>query len=242
MENRAIWIVQRICSDGLELQSLHDPTDSRHISYEYAGEFVHLAYAPTVHGIQGETTHTSLVGPGVDAAGLYVGLTRGRHTNEAVVIASSEPRARAAIAETMMRGLPESELIDARRAAVGDLRRSATGPDHASASRDSRVPSGSNVPPIWCRLTRSLRSARRKLLEAKAHGTTLIAQSHLSPSTVLRESLDPQREDDLMRIELEARVSQQEDFVFGSVVRGVTHVPTEFGARPYPGTETTLTM
>lgn len=43
----------------------------------------------TVHGMHGETTDAAIVGPDVDAAGLYVGLTRGRRANTAVVVAPS---------------------------------------------------------------------------------------------------------------------------------------------------------
>lgn len=43
--------------------------------------------AMTVHGVQGETADASVVGPDADAAGLYVGLTRGRVHNVALVVA-----------------------------------------------------------------------------------------------------------------------------------------------------------
>ena len=58
---------------GLELVSVGDSGDTRTVSHDYAAEHVHLAYASTVHGIQGETTDASVVGPGVDAAGCMSG-------------------------------------------------------------------------------------------------------------------------------------------------------------------------
>lgn len=61
-----------------------------------------LAYASTVHGIQGETADDSIVGSDVDAAGLYVGLTRGRHHNEAIAIGRTEAGARERLATTML--------------------------------------------------------------------------------------------------------------------------------------------
>jgi hypothetical protein len=89
---------------------------------------VHLAYASTVHGIQGETTDASIVGPGVDAAGLYVGMTRGRAHNEVIAIAATGRAATERIAESMLRGIPEVSLDDAIRAARTELGRAARTP------------------------------------------------------------------------------------------------------------------
>lgn len=95
------------------------------MSHEYAAENAHLAYASTVHGIQGETTDVSIVGPGVDAAAVYVGLTRGRHWNEVIVVARSAETARTELADAMRRGIPEPTIEDARDAARIDLHRAA---------------------------------------------------------------------------------------------------------------------
>lgn len=129
IENRAIWIVRRIGPAALELQRADDASDIRMVTRDYAAEHVHLAYATTVHGIQGETTDAALVGPGVDASGLYVGLTRGRRHNEAIVIASTDAAARKIVAEEMLRGLPEPDLDDASHAAHQDLARAARDAD-----------------------------------------------------------------------------------------------------------------
>ena len=65
------------------------------------------------------------VGPGVDAAGLYVGLTRGRHWNEAIVVAESADAASEELVDAMRRGVPEPTIEDSRRAAQIDLNRAA---------------------------------------------------------------------------------------------------------------------
>ncbi|MFD0790222.1 AAA family ATPase [Microbacterium insulae] len=125
VQNRATWIISRIRTDRMELQNISDSTDRRRIPLDYVADHVHLAYATTVHGIQGETTDECLVGPDVDAAGLYVGLTRGRQRNHAVVIAASAGTAREAIAATLDRGVPEATVEDSRVAARTDLQRAA---------------------------------------------------------------------------------------------------------------------
>lgn len=125
VENRAVWIVRDITDDGLELVSVTDSADIRRVTTDYTAEHVHLAYASTVHGIQGETTDVSLVGPGVDAAGLYVGMTRGRLRNDAIALVKPHQTAEGVIADAMMRGLPEVTIDDSRDAAEMELRRAA---------------------------------------------------------------------------------------------------------------------
>lgn len=125
VENRALWVVRRISADGVELASANDAVDVRVVSRDYAADHVHLAYASTVHGIQGETTDASIVAPGVDAAGLYVGMTRGRAHNEAIAVARTDAAATNQIAESMMRGIPEVSIDDSMRAARSELGRAA---------------------------------------------------------------------------------------------------------------------
>lgn len=128
VENRSVWSIRNITSTGLELVNLGDPLDVRKVTHDYSSEHVHLAYASTVHGIQGETTDASIVGPGVDAAGLYVGMTRGRAHNEAIAIARTDAAARDQIADSMMRGIPEVSIDDSVRAARSELGRAARTP------------------------------------------------------------------------------------------------------------------
>ncbi|WP_019178981.1 AAA family ATPase [Microbacterium yannicii] len=125
VENRAQWIVNRIDAGTIDLVSTTDTGERRRITRDYAMDHVVLAYASTVHGIQGETADTAIVGPDVDAAGLYVGLTRGRHHNEAIAIGRTDAAAREHLVATMLRGTTEVTINDSVRAAEAELRRAA---------------------------------------------------------------------------------------------------------------------
>ncbi|WP_344064712.1 AAA family ATPase [Microbacterium pumilum] len=125
VENRANWIVRGIYDEFVSLVSVCDSGEVRHIPLDYAREHLQLAYASTVHGVQGDTADASVVGPDVDAAGLYVGLTRGRIHNVAIVVARTDAAARERIADSMQRGTTEVTMQDALRAAQAEVRRAA---------------------------------------------------------------------------------------------------------------------
>jgi len=134
VENRAQWIVRGIRESFVDLVSVGDSGEVARVSTEYAREHLQLAYASTVHGVQGDTADASVVGPGVDAAGLYVGLTRGRLHNVAIVVARTDTAARECLAESMQRGTPELTMQDAVRAAQAEVRRAARNREAAMAT------------------------------------------------------------------------------------------------------------
>lgn len=125
VENRAQWIVRGIREEFVDLMSMGDSGELRRVTADYAREHLQLAYSSTVHGVQGDTADASVVGPDVDAAGLYVGLTRGRVHNVAIVVARRDADARERLVESMQRGTPELTIQDAVRAAEAELRRAA---------------------------------------------------------------------------------------------------------------------
>ncbi|WP_258045974.1 AAA family ATPase [Leifsonia shinshuensis] len=138
VQNRQNWIVRTIGKDYAILAASTDSTDLRKVSLAYAESHMHLAYATTVYGVQGETTDRALVGPGVDAAGLYVGLTRGKQQNAAVLVAPSFESAKSQLVEMMQRRTLEETIEKSRAAALTELRRAAespTGPTIAAPDR-----------------------------------------------------------------------------------------------------------
>ncbi|NUU07670.1 AAA family ATPase [Leifsonia sp. C5G2] len=125
VQNRQNWVVKTIAKDHVILAASTDTTDLRKVSLDYAASHIHLAYATTVYGVQGETTDRALVGPGVDAAGLYVGLTRGKQHNTAVLVAADADSAKAQLVEMMQRQPTEETMRKSRAAAQVELRRAA---------------------------------------------------------------------------------------------------------------------
>lgn len=125
VQNRQNWIVKTISKDHAILAASTDTTDLRKVSLDYAAAHIHLAYATTVYGVQGETTDHALVGPGVDAAGLYVGLTRGKQHNAALLVAPTADSAKAQLVEMMQRQPVEETIGKSRAAAQAELRRAA---------------------------------------------------------------------------------------------------------------------
>lgn len=182
VENRALWTIRRIGPDALELIALGDSGDVRRVSADYAAEHVHLAYASTVHGIQGETTDASIVGPGVDASGLYVGMTRGRLHNEAIAIAWTPDAAREQIADSMMRGVADVTIEDSMRAARSELGRAARQADSAEVVEIRRLSA-------WMQAT------NRKLLDLDSQVAAAQAGRHCRADTAAasQEELIEQR-------------------------------------------------
>jgi energy-coupling factor transporter ATP-binding protein EcfA2 len=175
VDNRATWTITRIRRSRIELAAVDDSGDRRTITADYTAEHVHLAYASTVHGIQGETVHAAYTGPGVDAAGLYVGMTRGRTANTALTVARDREKAIEQIADTMMRGRPEVTLDDARRASLSELGRAARDPSRQrladqAAETDARA--------------RGLRDALR---QNAARSASLQAAGHARPDALTAE-------------------------------------------------------
>ena len=94
--NRDTWTLTAIADDGTATVT-GSTGQQRVLPPSYVRHQVELAYASTSYGAQGETTSVGhlLLGEHTGAAGAYVGMTRGRDTNIAHLVAESIEDARA---------------------------------------------------------------------------------------------------------------------------------------------------
>ncbi|MFT3970160.1 MAG: hypothetical protein QM695_07750 [Micropruina sp.] len=135
MANRQQWIVQRVTDDGTvyarEVSSAGKRLRAVALPAEYVSEWAHLSYAATAYGVQGATVDSShtVLSEATSAAGIYVGMTRGREQNRLHIIAETMADARAQFIEAMERdpanrGLDHAttQAIDAVRGLVADAR------------------------------------------------------------------------------------------------------------------------
>lgn len=121
--NRQTWTVQHLTDTGdlwvQEAGTRRAHRRSVRLPAGYVAAHTHLAYATTAYGAQGATTlqaHTVL-SDGLDAAGLYVGMTRGQHRNTLHVVASDLDDARDQFVAALARDRADRGLDAATSAA-----------------------------------------------------------------------------------------------------------------------------
>ncbi|MDR1186120.1 MAG: AAA family ATPase, partial [Bifidobacteriaceae bacterium] len=124
--NRQTWTVQRV--DYGEIWVSEAGTARRasrlvRLPAEYVNEHAHLSYAATAYGVQGATVPAShtILADSLSAAGLYVGMTRGRTTNSLHVVAENLTDAREQFIDAMGRDRADLGLEAATRRAVQDV-------------------------------------------------------------------------------------------------------------------------
>lgn len=123
MANRQQWVVQHVTDDGTayarEVGSSRTNPRTVTLPAEYVGEHAHLSYAATAYGVQGATVDSShtMFSHAMSAAGVYVGMTRGRETNRLHVVAAEMADARVRFIEAMERDPADRGLEHATRAA-----------------------------------------------------------------------------------------------------------------------------
>ncbi|MGP5055238.1 hypothetical protein ACTXJ3_09155 [Brachybacterium paraconglomeratum] len=126
--NRQHWIVQQITDDGSvyarEVGSGRKNPRTVALPAEYLGEHAHLSYAATAYGAQGATVDAShtILSEATSAAGVYVGMTRGRDTNRLHVVAADMADARAQFIEAMERDPADRGLDHASQQAAEAVR------------------------------------------------------------------------------------------------------------------------
>lgn len=108
--NRQQWIVRQVTEDGtVYAREVGDPAKKARrtvaLPGEYVAEYAHLSYAAIAYGVQGATVDSShtMLSEATSAAGIYVGMTRGRATNRLHIVAENLADARAKFVTAMER-------------------------------------------------------------------------------------------------------------------------------------------
>lgn len=121
--NRQTWTVQSVNADGRI--TVADPKTGHHrnLDADYVASHVQLAYAVTGHGAQGMTTDTAhaVLSDEMDAAGVYVGMTRGRTANVLHVVAFDYDDAREQFIDAFARDSADRGLDEAKKQAERDM-------------------------------------------------------------------------------------------------------------------------
>ena len=126
--NRQQWVVQHVQGDGTvyarEIGSGRKNPRTVTLPPEYVADHAHLSYAATAYGVQGATVTVShtVLSEATSAAGIYVGMTRGRETNRLHVVAEDMAEARVQFIEAMKRELADRGLDHATAQAVEAVR------------------------------------------------------------------------------------------------------------------------
>ncbi|MBF9334969.1 relaxase domain-containing protein [Microbacterium lacticum] len=126
--NRQQWIVQHVENDGTvyarEAASGRKNPHTVRLPSEYVAEHAHLSYATTAYGVQGATVNTShtVLSEATSAAGVYVGMTRGRETNRLHIVAEDMADARVQFIDAIERDPADRGLDHATRTAQEAVR------------------------------------------------------------------------------------------------------------------------
>jgi thymidine kinase len=135
--NRDTWTLTGIAEDGTATLT-GSTRQKRVLPPSYVRQHVELAYASTSYGAQGETTSEGhlLLGEHTGAAGAYVGMTRGRDTNIAHLVAESIQDARAQWIDAFSRDRADLGPAHAARLAAGEADKYAPQRPQAQALAD----------------------------------------------------------------------------------------------------------
>jgi conjugative relaxase-like TrwC/TraI family protein len=126
VRNRDTWTVTEVKYDG-ELVLRNRAGACVAVPVAYAKEHVELAYFRTTHGVQGLTERVggTLVDETAGFRSLYVGMTRGRHTNTAYVITDNDDDGRAVLERALGRDRADLGALAVRDRFAAELERQA---------------------------------------------------------------------------------------------------------------------
>ncbi|GGF36363.1 hypothetical protein GCM10011519_07340 [Marmoricola endophyticus] len=157
--NRDTWTVTAVHGDGA--LDVRGRPGERTLPADYTHRHVELAFATTVHGAQGDTVDNAhlLIDETTGAASAYVGMTRGRQTNTAHLVAETVDDARAQWVDIFHRDradLGPSHAAEAARDAVERLGTQANPLEAKRGARGIHRRSEEHVPSPACRPPRGI--------------------------------------------------------------------------------------
>jgi conjugative relaxase-like TrwC/TraI family protein len=126
VRNRDIWTVAEVADDG-GLLLRNQSGGQVAVPVTYAKQHVELAYFRTTHGVQGITERVggTLVDGTAGFRSVYVGMSRGRHTNTAYVITDNDEDHRAVIERALQRDRTDLGALAARDRFAAEVAREA---------------------------------------------------------------------------------------------------------------------
>ncbi|WP_298229619.1 MobF family relaxase [Gryllotalpicola sp.] len=120
--NRQTWTVQKVDPGGMWVRELGGGAKARTVALpaDYVAASAHLAYAVTTYGVQGATVNRShtVLSDAMSASGVYVGMTRGRESNQLHVVATDLEDAREQFQSGLERDTADRGLTHATQKAV----------------------------------------------------------------------------------------------------------------------------
>ena len=121
VRNRHTWTVADIGADG-SVTAAHEEQGTVRLPADYVAAHVELGWAVTGYGNQGITADRAIcvVEPGSSRAGIYVGLTRGRNRNTAIIL---DPTGTADPEDALARAIARPPNATTAHAARDDLYR-----------------------------------------------------------------------------------------------------------------------
>ncbi|MAY94960.1 MAG: TrwC relaxase [Nocardioides sp.] len=200
--NRQIWTVQHVATDGT--LTVVDAADARKrqrsvtLPSPYVAEHVHLAYANTGYGVQGVTVTTAhtLLSESLDAAGVYVGMTRGRNVNVLHIVAENLDEARELFIDALGRDRADRGLQVATtdaRSAVAVL--AADGPVKLVNDERSRlaqlIAQAELQAARWDRASALLRAQAQSHAREEARASSALMQASAHLTAVRNDALAP---------------------------------------------------
>ena len=143
--NRETWtVIGLVPGRGLVVESTRG---RRQLPAGYVAEDLELAYASTAHGAQGETATSAhvVISDQTSAASAYVGMTRGRQSNVAHLVADSVDEAKRVWLDTFCRDRADLGPAHAAQAALNAMERDGTRPSPEAVALQRAALSGSIV-------------------------------------------------------------------------------------------------